>query len=66
MTVQERIEKALAKKSEHPDFKKLAEFYEHMRQAGLVLKKSYELPPLDTVGREFYKELVSKSSQVPS
>lgn len=66
MTVQERIEKALAKKAKHPDFQKLAEFYEQMRQAGLVLKKPYELPSLDTIGREFYKELVSKSSQVPS
>ena len=66
MTIQERIEKALAKKAEHPDFQKLADFYEHMRQAGLVLKKPYELPPLDTIGREFYKDLVSKSRQVPS
>lgn len=40
-----------------PDFQTLAEFYEHMRKAGLVLKKPYELPPLDTIGWEFYSVL---------
>lgn len=66
MKIKERIEKTLAKEAEHPDFKKLAEFYEQMRQAGVALKKPYDFPPLDTVGREFYKELVSTSSQIPS
>ena len=64
MTVKERIEKVLAKEVEHPDFKKLAEFYESMKQAGLALKKPYELAPLDTIGREFYKQFVSKSVQI--
>lgn len=65
MTIQERVKKSLAKEAKHPDFKKLAEFYEQMKQAGVVLKKPYDLPPLDTVGREFYKELAGTSSQAP-
>ncbi len=63
MKIKDRIEKTLAKEVEHPDFKKLAEFYEQMGQAGVVLKRPYDLPPLDTVGREFYKEQVSPSAQ---
>lgn len=66
MTIQERVQIILAEELKHPDFKKLSEFYEQMKQAGFVLKKQYDLPPLDTVGREFYKELVSKSSQIAS
>lgn len=66
MKIKERIKEALDKEAEHPDFKKLAEFYEQMRQAGVVLKKPYDLPPLDTVGREFYKELISQSAHIPT
>lgn len=66
MKIKERIKETLDKEAEHPGFKKLAEFYEQMRRAGVVLKKPYDLPPLDTVGREFYKELISQSAHIPS
>ena len=65
MKIKERIEKTLAKQTKRPDLKKFAEFYEQMRQAGVVLKKPYDLPPLDTIGREFYREVVNKSSPIP-
>ncbi len=65
MAIKERVEKTLTKEAERPDFKKLAEFYEQMRQAGIILRKPYNWPLLDTVGREFYKELTSKSTQPP-
>lgn len=36
------------------DLARLSRFYEHMKQLGMVVKKEYDLPPLDTIGRTAY------------
>ena len=36
--------------------KRLSDFSERMKKRGLVNKKKYSLPPMDTVGRTAYKE----------
>ena len=63
MAIQKRIQRVLAKKVANADLKKLSEFYEQMKKSGAVLKKGYTLPPLDTIGRELYTGLVSKTDQ---
>lgn len=66
MTLRERIEKVLSEEGEmtkRPDFKKLSDFYEEMKREGVALKKEYDLPPLDTVGRRLYQEVSNKSRQ---
>ncbi len=58
MTIKERIEKVVSNKEsgKQPDANKLGDFYEQMKREGAVLKKQYDLPPLDTVGRSLYQE----------
>ena len=64
MTLREQIEQTLAEESEitkRPAFQKLNKFYTEMKKEGIVVKKEYDLPPLDTVGRKLYQEVRSKS-----
>ncbi len=35
--------------------KRLAEFYEKMKLAGVVQSRGYNLPPIDTVGTSVYR-----------
>ncbi|MGA2679204.1 MAG: hypothetical protein ABSF37_07880 [Sedimentisphaerales bacterium] len=60
MTIKEKIEKALAgnKRMSAKDPQKLSEFVEELRREGLLVKKEYDLPLLDTVGRQFYQQSV--------
>lgn len=53
MTLRDQIEKTIAENrgiTERVDFRRLSHFYEEMKQAGVVLKKQYDLPLLDTMG----------------
>jgi len=65
MTIREKIEKALSenKRVTAEDPQKLSEFIEGLRKEGLLIKKQYDLPPLDTVGRQLYQENASGSPQ---
>ena len=58
MAIKERIEKALDKNRVFIDTdpRKLGAFVEDLKNSGLVIKKEYDLPPLDTVGRQIYRE----------
>jgi len=58
MAIKERIEKALDNNKVfiEADPRRLAAFVEDLRNSGLVVKKEYDLPPLDTVGRKVYRE----------
>jgi hypothetical protein len=38
--------------AEDPTFVALQQFYQRMKEAGLLLQRHYELPPLDTIGRD--------------
>jgi hypothetical protein len=42
------------------DFVELRNFYEEMNQKGLVVKKEYDMPLLDTVGRTIYRSNLDK------
>ncbi len=61
MHIKDRIEKTLAKNksliSEDPQ--KLSDFIEELKKDGVLIKKQYDLPPLDTVGRHLYQEIIS-------
>lgn len=53
MTLRDKIERILSEQkeiTEHPDFRRLSDFYKKMKKEGFVLKKRYDLPLLDTVG----------------
>ncbi len=58
MDIKKKIEKALDKNRAFIDSdpRKLGAFVEDLRNSGLVVKKEYDLPPLDTVGRQIYRE----------
>ena len=38
--------------AEDPTFVALQQFYRRMKETGLLLQRRYELPPLDTIGRD--------------
>jgi len=64
MAIKERIEEALDKNRVFIDMdpRKLGAFVEDLKNSGLVVKKEYDLPPLDTVGRRIYREKSKSSS----
>lgn len=52
--------KELNKKAE---FVKLRDFYKKMQESGIAKKRSYSLPPLDTIGRRFRQPTTSKATR---
>ncbi len=60
MAIKERIEKTLNenKKLIIEDPQKLSDFIEELKKEGVLIKKQYDLPPLDTVGRYLYQEII--------
>ncbi|MFN7925154.1 MAG: hypothetical protein U0Q16_33965 [Bryobacteraceae bacterium] len=58
--VQRIAEQKPARLAADPGFAKLEEFYRQKREEGAVMKPSYSLPPLDTVGRELYRTLAGR------
>lgn len=53
------IQKVIAEKERdfgaNPEFVKLRQFYQDMRQQGLATKREYSLPPLDTIGQGLFR-----------
>jgi hypothetical protein len=64
MTIKERVKKALDKNKRliETDPRHLSSFVEELNKSGLVIKKEYDVPPLDTVGRQIYQEKNKLSS----
>jgi len=63
VTLRDQIEKTVAenrKITESADFRRLSRFYEEMKQAGVVLKRQYDLPLLDTLGGQPSKESANR------
>jgi hypothetical protein len=58
MAIKKRIEEALEKNREFvaKDPRELSMFIEDLKRCGLVVKKEYDLPPLDTIGKHVYRE----------
>jgi hypothetical protein len=42
--------------AEDPTFVALQQFYRRMKEAGLVKQRQYDLPPLDTIGRDVVRQ----------
>ncbi len=47
-------------------FRELSEFYHEMLKAGLVIKREYEIPPVDTIGRTLYQPRTPAGSEYTS
>lgn len=60
--VEEAIKKAQPAHAGDPQFVRLAEFMREMDRLGLVVRKRYELPPLDTVGKFIAEADVTRAS----
>jgi hypothetical protein len=58
MTISEELQKTIRengqKFADQPSFQELSKFYAEMESKGLVIKKTYDLPQLDTIGRSAY------------
>ena len=59
METVDEVQKVLAEKEQefgsNPEFVRLREFYEEMKNRGLVKKQEYSFPPLDTAGQQLYR-----------
>ena len=53
--VEETTAEVLAKRANDPKFQALAEFYREKQREGVVLKRTYDLPPVDTIGRTAHR-----------
>lgn len=66
MTLVEEIQKEIEEKKEslkdNKEYVRLRDFYVEMQKSGGAKKPEYDLPPLDTIGRNLYemKNCVSK------
>lgn len=60
MHIKDRIEKTLVKNRRLiiEDPQKLSDFIEELKKDGVLIKKQYDFPPLDTVGRHLYQEIM--------
>ncbi|HMS39418.1 MAG TPA: hypothetical protein PKE69_04275 [Pyrinomonadaceae bacterium] len=59
MTIVEEIQKELEEKKEflekNKEYVRLRNFYDEMEKLGVTKKSEYDLPPLDTIGRNLYE-----------
>jgi hypothetical protein len=58
MTITEKIKKTLVKNKKLivEDPQRLSDFITELQKDGFLIKKQYNLPSLDTVGRQFCQE----------
>lgn len=64
MRIAKRVEKAVAEEkvlTTDAKYLELKEFYAQMQREGVAVKRSYDLPPLDTVGHGIYSSLVPRT-----
>lgn len=61
MSLTEQVRKALPEAEsslrQRPGFVELSEFYHEMVRRGIIQKKRYEFPLLDTIGRSLYRKM---------
>lgn len=68
MAIREEVNKVLAEEKErekNPNFQQLRDFYETMKNDGLVIKQGYTLPPVDTIGRSLFEPLHKQAPLEP-
>lgn len=49
--VQEALDRIERERAGGEDFVRLRDFASEMRRQGLLIKKEYDIPPLDTIGK---------------
>lgn len=58
MSIEESVKKVLKddgkEREKSENFRNLRDFYQQMKDEGLVIQQDYTLPPIDTIGRSFY------------
>ena len=67
MSVVEKVNKVLDKNKQliENDPQKLSEFVEELKKEGLLIKREYELQPLDMIGRQLYQNAnLDKSKKI--
>jgi hypothetical protein len=59
MTIVEEIQKELEEKKRtfenNKEYVRLRDFYDEMQKLGVTKKSEYDLPPVDTIGRNLYE-----------
>lgn len=59
MTLVEEVQAATAeellRRSSDDSLRELREFYEQKQKEGAVIRRTYDLPPIDTIGRTAYR-----------
>ena len=67
MSLTSEIEEVIAEKSrslpQDSELKKLSDFYERMKKAGLVKAPKYDLPQVDTIGRAALRSSRARNSR---
>ena len=51
-----------AEKASDREFIRLRDFYLMMQRRGLVLKKEYDIPPIDTIGKTAFENSSNQTS----
>ncbi len=59
MSIVEEVKKEIVEQtktlSKDRDFVRLQDFYAEMKELGVAKSSSYDLPPLDTLGKNFFE-----------
>jgi hypothetical protein len=63
MNIEEKIKETLNKNLIVEDPQGLGDFVKEMQKEGLLIKKQYDLPPLDTIGRQISQETTLNPTQ---
>jgi DNA-binding HxlR family transcriptional regulator len=49
--LRDTLKSGTERREDDAEFKRLSEFLDEMKRRGLVVKKHYNIPPMDTVGK---------------
>lgn len=66
MSIAKRVKKAVDLEHEKKmdgNTLKLNEYYEEVLKLGIVKRKEYNIPPIDTVGRRLYENYVIRENE---
>jgi hypothetical protein len=54
--LEEALKKFQKLKDSDVEFARLRQFYLEMMKQGMLVKKEYDIPPIDTIGRSAYRK----------
>ncbi len=58
----DEVQRVYAVRTGDDELARLTEFYDRMKSLGLVRKREYDLPLIDTIGRSLYSQLPNTKS----